>query len=366
MKILQIIYSLSIGGSEIVSKNLTSKLLENEENEVEIVAVGFGGELEGELSRSAIPYHIIGRQAHEYIGPMIRFYKIFSEFKPDIVHTHHLHTLVYAAVPAKISGAKIVHTEHEFFLLSAKRHKVYLRILSVLCNYVTGVGNDITDFLKTKVKISPQKLRTVINGIEVPQIKGDSVTAREKYKIKPSDKVIGIVARLGKEKDHSTLLESFQLLCQSHSDLLLLIVGEGEERAMLEKKCSDLEISEKVRFVGASNDVSTLLEAMDVFVLSSRAEGLPLSMLEAMAACRPVVVPEIGAIPEVIEHGVNGLLITPGDYVDISEKLSAVLLDQQFADSLASEGCKLVKEKFDLDNSVGEYIKLYNNCLGVR
>lgn len=363
---MQITYSLSIGGSEMVAKDLAIKLTKKNNNKVEVAAIEFGGELEKEFSKNNIPCHVIGRGPKEYIQPMLRFKKIFSQFKPDIVHTHHLHSLVYSAIPAKLAGAKIIHTEHEYFLLSAKRHKLYLRALSTLCEQITGVGHEITDFLKNSVHIPANKLTTITNGIDIQSFEKRKKEARAKYNIAPQEQVIGIVARLGKEKDHATLLESFRLSANTFPNLLLLVVGDGEERENLVKKCNELGIAPKVRFIGASNDIPNLLAAMDIFVLSSLAEGLPLSMLEAMASGLPIVTTNVGAIPSVIDNISTGLLAKPGDAKDISEKLNQYLSNSQLANSYAIAGKQLVSEKFNLGDTVEQYLALYNKSLGVE
>lgn len=364
MRVMQVLYSLSIGGSEMVGKNLAFKLSDRG-HDVQVAALEFGGELEHEFVSKNINFHIIGREPNEYVAPMIRLLKVFAKFKPDIVHTHHLHNLVYAAIPAKLVGAKTIHTEHEYFSLSAKKHRFYLKLLSLLCSHVTGVGHEITEFLRTEVKLPPNKLTTVTNGIDIASFGKDRKKARERYNISPTDKVIGIVARLGKEKDHATLLQSFSNLHKTDPNILLLIVGDGEERDNLQMICHELEIAERVKFVGASSDIPNLLAAMDVFVLSSRAEGLPLAMLEAMAASLPVVVTRVGAIPEVIGNDNAGLLTIPGNASDIANKLRQVISNPDLAKKIATRGNRLVKEQYGLNVMVDRYVGLYNHCLGI-
>lgn len=322
-----------------------------------------GGELEADLKTEGIPYHIVQRRPDEYMSPMMRMYRFFRQVRPDIVHTHHLYELVYSVAAAKLVGAKIVHTEHEYFSLTSPKAKRLLRLLSIFCDRVTAVGDEVTDYLRAEVGIPAAKLLTISNGIDLKKF--DEAHSRSKREIgfAESDRVIGIVARLERAKDHKTLFGAFARLCTLFPEVRLLVVGDGSLRAELKEECRRLGIEARVTFLGTRKDIPELLKLMDVFVLSSIEEGLPISMLEAMAAGLPVIATRVGSIPDVIADGVNGLLIEPGDREALSERLLLVLQDKERARLLGVAGKNTIRQRFNLSDTLMQYKRLYTELL---
>ena len=281
------------------------------------------------------------------------------KFKPDVVHTHHLNQLFYATIAAKLTGARIIHTEHEYFSLQNRRSIGMLRFLAHFCYKVTGVGNNVTEFLATAVGIPRSKLQTIPNGIDVAAFIASSPLRREDFGFSAETRIMGIVARLEQVKDHETLLQALKIIERSHHDLSLLIIGDGSLRLQLEDRCRALELKDKVRFLGLRTDISALLELIDIFVLCSREEGLPMSILEAMAAGKPIVATGVGSIPEVIIDGVNGVLVEPGDYEQLAASCLQLLNNPQQAEKLGSSARERLRELHDFSHSLSLYEKLF-------
>ena len=138
-----------------------------------------------------------------------------------------------------------------------------------------------------------------------------------------------------------------------------LVAGEGEELAVLQEEALNLGIQENVKFLGFREDVPSLLRAMDVFLLPSLSEGLPLSVLEALALQKPVVASDVGGIPEVVEDGITGYLVPPKNPQALADKILLLLRNPQLAAEFGKEGRKSVEQAFSLEHMIQEYQSLY-------
>lgn len=357
MKIALALYSLDIGGSEILGKNLAFALKEHG-HIPSVYAIDHDGELSGELNQYGISTIVINRKPGEYIGTMWRVWQSFRKYQPDVVHTHHLHVLVYCFLAAKLVGARLVHTEHEYFSLLSSKKKLMLRILSLFCDRVTGVEDAVTAFLAHEVGVNPNKLLTIRNGIDLQRFTGPSSLSRASLGICGTEPIIGIVARLEPVKDHVTLLEAFARIREEHA-VRLLIVGDGSMRKTLEQECHRLGIVDFVTFTGARRDIPDLLKIMDIFVLCSREEGLPIALLEAMAAAKPIVATNVGSIPKVIMNRANGLLVGKQDDINMSTKLLELLTDKDFAAYLGKTARATIEEQYDFKQTTSYYLQVF-------
>lgn len=213
--------------------------------------------------------------------------------------------------------------------------------------------------------ISGKKIFTIYNGVCLERfrynLKGDDLTCE--LNIPSRCKVVGTVGRLSSEKGLSYLLAAGRTVLTNFPDTVFLIVGEGPIKSDLMKECSSLGIEKHVIFTGGRNDVEKLYSAMDIFVLPSLNEGLPMSLLEAMASQKPVISTGVGAISHVIDHGKNGLLVKVGDVADLAAAIESLLKDPNRAEGLAHNGCERVAGHFSSGAMAGSYLRLYDEVL---
>jgi len=175
--------------------------------------------------------------------------------------------------------------------------------------------------------------------------------------------VIGNVGRLAVNKDQATLLRTFKELLDKGVNSKLVVVGDGPLREQLQKEAKEMKIESKVQFLGFRDDVSDLLYAMDVFVLSSVAEGVPLALLEAMFAKKPVVVTDAGGNAEVVTDGENGFVVQQRDPEGLCEAILKVYSDSKLAIQLGEKGYQRVDRDFTFEKMVNEYEKVYRDIL---
>ncbi len=168
-----------------------------------------------------------------------------------------------------------------------------------------------------------------------------------------------MVARFHPVKDHRMLLHAFAELLKTHPDVDLLLAGDGPLRRELEQQCGELKIADRVKFLGVRSDVPNLLQAADVFTLTSLSEAASLTLLEAMASGLPVVVTNVGGNPEIVRDGREGLLVPRGDATAAAAAFRILFDDPELAARLGAAGPKRVHDHFQLEQTIDAYAELY-------
>jgi len=172
--------------------------------------------------------------------------------------------------------------------------------------------------------------------------------------------VVGMIARLTAAKDHMNLFDAFLRVREAHAVARLLLVGDGELRADLERAVHQRRLSHTVVFAGRRDDVADVLSALDVFVLSSATEGLAVTLLEAMAAGLPVVATRVGGNPEVVVDGDTGRLVPPRDPIALAAAIGEMLSDRARATRMGERGAERARGRFGIDAMVNGYLALYD------
>jgi glycosyltransferase involved in cell wall biosynthesis len=213
-----------------------------------------------------------------------------------------------------------------------------------------------------RYKIPEAKIRVVDNGIALERFAKLVETNIVKNQLGLDEKIriIGTIGSLVIEKGHIYLLEAARQILDVVKDLKFLIIGDGPLRKALEEKSEELGIKKDIIFMGQRKDIPELLMAMDVFVLPSIKEGLPIALLEAMASKRPVIATRIGAIPNVIENEDIGVLVEPEDITGLRDAIMNLLNDPGRMNLLARKGFDRVCRDFSSDEMAKNYLKLYN------
>jgi glycosyltransferase involved in cell wall biosynthesis len=213
--------------------------------------------------------------------------------------------------------------------------------------------------------IKSKKICVIENGVDLDRFVGNAASnsVRESLRIKKDVPVVGTVGALTKEKGHMYFLNAASKVNRVFPEAVFLFVGDGRERPNLEKATSYLGIQDNVIFAGMRKDVPEILSILDVFVLPSLIEGLPMALLEAQAAKVPVIATRVGAIPNVIEDGVTGVVVRPKDPEAITEAVIQILCDRKIATKMAERGFERVRDKFSADKMADKYLSLYKELL---
>ena len=321
-----------------------------------------GGPLERDLLKHGIQPEVLGRGRMKRGTAALRYFRFF---RPDVVHAHNPTSLHYAALAKLVSRAGIVVTVHG---------ETHARPGSALEWYLaSSVGVVSHAALRNlRVPCAAAKLDVVHNGI-APVAYSRTKRDAMRRDLGVSETFVGIiVARLSGQKGHATLLQSLSSLRGPGVNLLMLIVGDGAQRSELERQAQALSLDDRmVRFLGARSDVDQLLRAADFFVLPSDTEGLPLSVLEAMAHGLPIVASRVGGIPELIEHDEHGLLVPPGDPPALAEAIRTLSADPLLGRRLGDAARARASGEFSLSKPCAITIactvrRFQDECSGVH
>ncbi len=284
----------------------------------------------------------------------------------ELVHTHNPRALVYGAPAARLAGAVVVHSKHGLNPDPTRRRLLRRAAASLVDAYV-AVTPELAKVARDRHECDRARLRVVPNGIDLSRFGEARETrhrAREELEIPEGAWVVGTVGRLSPEKDQAMLI---QALAPELGPLVrLVLVGDGPEDKALRARVERTGKQEWVHFTGVREDVPRLLAAFDVFALSSRTEGLPLALLEAMAAALPVVATRAGGVPDLIEHALTGCLVDSGDVLAFHDALVSLERDPERAREMGRMGRQRVLAGYSLERMARDYQSLYVELLAKK
>ncbi len=280
----------------------------------------------------------------------------------DVVHAHKFGSNVWAAALARTAGVPVVITHEHNWSYDGQSYRRFLdrELIARRSDAFMAVSNENLRRMIEDEGIDPAKLMFVANG--VPHLNGTAVSGeslRAELGIAPTDPVIGTVAVLRKEKAVHLLVQAAAELVPAFPDLKVLVAGGGPEREGLEALARELGVADSFRWLGMRSDVPRVIEAFDVAVLSSIWEGSPLSVMEFMQAGKPVVATRVGGVPELIDDGVTGLLVEPGDASGFADAIARLLRDPELRAEAGRRARERQQNEFDLDLMVGRLETVY-------
>ncbi|MDN4504260.1 TIGR03088 family PEP-CTERM/XrtA system glycosyltransferase [Alteromonadaceae bacterium BrNp21-10] len=357
ISIAHLIYRLDVGGLERVMINCINHLPSNGYQHIIIsltTASDFAKQLTGDIDIIALD-----KRPGADLSLHKRLYNVLRGRNVDILHTYNLATVEYHPV-ARLAGIKgHIHAEHGRDIYDPEgknwKHNLLRKIVSPFIDYFVPVSQDLESWLIEKVGISARNVKLIYNGINL-----------DKFKCSDNAKNNAItrfatIARLSPIKDQQMLLRGFAafLLLEPNANAELCVIGDGELKAQLMALSKQLNLGQKVQFLGERNDIPELLQTFDVFVLTSLAEGIPMTILEAMASGVPIISTRVGGIPEIIEHDVQGLLIEKSDIQGLGEAMRYYCSNSDVRHRHGLDAVKKVEKLFSEAAMVQQYQQLY-------
>ncbi|MDZ4165680.1 MAG: glycosyltransferase, partial [Smithellaceae bacterium] len=279
--VMQVVFALEFGGAESLALNVCSLLREDERFSVSLCGVfKSGGPLSDVASERGVSAFSLDAHRLGKVRTVVELYRRFRQERTAVAQVHGAYLLQYVMPAALLAGVAVVYTEHARHSLG--RH-AWLRRMARLHGRLFGkmvcVSQNLRSFMIDVVGLRPDRIEVIPNGIDLSRF---AQPAQEPSR-KSGDVVIGTVARLTEAKDHGNLLRAFATVRKESPDVRLLLVGDGELRQEIESLVSSLGLEDAVEMTGKRSDIPQLLADMDIFVLSSRREGFPVSIIEAMA-----------------------------------------------------------------------------------
>lgn len=272
------------------------------------------------------------------------------QFDPDVIHTH-LNSMLYMLPCYRRKQVKL-HTVHT---LAEKEHYGLQKLVNFIAFHLLGVipvgiSDTVADTIAATHHLKRERIPVVYNGVDCRRYDRPHV---------PSDTVnLVTVGTIYKVKNHPFLIHCFSRLHQAHPEARLTIVGNGAWRGRLQQQIDELGLTDAVTITGTVGNVEDYLAAADLYVASSLFEGLPLSILEAMAAGLPVVSTKVGGVPDIVRHGENGLLVPPGDAEAYVAALTELVENNEKRTAYAARS-KALSKNYDEELTVHGYESLY-------
>jgi len=330
----------------------------------------------------------------DVVGRLVRFIRSHSI---DVIHTHNHVAHLYGVLASIATGKPVVLTIHGQGVFDTWRTRWVRKLLAAGTDVVIAVSDNVGALMQTRRIVSPLKIKVIRNGIDLELIDSQKAVyagvygkLRREHGIPENAFVIGSVGRFAVEKDYplmirafARLLNSYQLLVNSdqsslpsvtnnqspitnNQQLKLLIVGDGTERDKINSLIRELGLENHVILPGIQKDVFPWLFCMDVFSLSSFSEGTPMTLLEAGACGLPAVVTNVGGNPEVVQDGVTGLVVPPGDEAALAAAFARVAQDKGLCSSMGNSANYRIRTLYSFDQMMAGYSALYRGVLNMR
>lgn len=359
MKIAHVVDSMEVGGAEMLVLQMCHMQREQGHDPCvyAIAALGALGE------RMRAEGFAVRPNVGQHLSDSIRnFSRIFKSSPPDVVHIHNPTPTIYASMAARMAGVpSIVSTRHS---LVAPPHKVVAElkyaIASRFCNWVVGICDATTCNVKSLHTVPARKITRIYNGAaplqRAPQ---DAQPAKTGF-------TLVYVGRLEPIKNHPLLLNSFRNALRSMPDLRLWMVGDGSERKALEALTAELGILKQVTFWGQQLDVAPFFSAADAFIMSSRSEGLPMSLLQAFSLGLPAIVTDVGGMAEVVRISQAGVIVSATDSREMTEAILRLAANDADRERFSRNAVSSFHSSFSLQTMVAAYMDLYQDTPRAR
>jgi glycosyltransferase involved in cell wall biosynthesis len=288
--------------------------------------------------------------------------RLIRENHIDIMHAHGARVNLWGSLASLCTGVPIISTEHNIDLWRDNGFIFELidRLSQKVNKYRVGVSQAVCKML-LESGMPEEKVKCIDNGIEMERflVPKNIDEIKNNAGIKADTRIIGTVGRLVEQKGHKYLIQAARNIVNKFSYVKFLIVGDGPLRSELEALAESQGLGEKINFAGQRSDIPELLAMMDIFILPSITEGLPLVILEAMASERPVIATRVSGIPFVIKDGVDGLLCNSCDVQALVEKMENLLTNKELADKLGRNGKEKALSKYRAEEMINNYSRLY-------
>jgi glycosyltransferase involved in cell wall biosynthesis len=356
---MQIIPDLGIGGAEIMVEILSLQQV-SQGMQVKVISLyNHQSAITNRMKENRIDLVFLDKMRgfdHKIIWQLV---EIMQEFKPDVVHSH-LYAVSYAMIAAIRAKVPVkVHTIHNIAVQEfGKRNRLLNRFFYHYCDLrPVSISPEIRKTVQLEYKLLENQVAMIYNGINLSKIR-----PKDNYQIKGQAVRIIHVGSFKEQKNHAGMIRSFRIVCDRYPNAKLQLIGGGDLQAKIKALVESLKLEKNVEFLGLQSDVFGFLNQADIFILPSLWEGMPISLIEAMATGLPVVATGVGGVPDMIEHEVSGLI------VDINEELIAASLINLIENEHLRKNYGLLArqeaDRFSDAKMAGDYFRLYQENLG--
>ena len=350
------------GGAERVLASLATELQAAGSHNLVIVPAGGEGWLAQELRGTGVQVEAF--RLDRPISPTFARWlaETLRRHRVTLAHSHEFTMAVYGAWAARRVGISHVFTLHGSRYYAGRwRRRIALRLAATLSDSVITVSQSLARHLRRDLWLSASRITTIPNGVRHTPVAQSSL--RDELHLAGTDQLAVAVGNLYPVKGHAYLLEALALLAVRFPRLHVAIAGRGELEAPLLARARDLHVDDRFHLLGLRSDIGNVLAGADLFVLPSLSEGVPLALLEAMLAARPIVATTVGEVPTVLDGGRAGVLVPPGDAASLGGAMVGVLADPMHARGLGAAAAARAGEFYTLNAMIDRYVAVYAQCL---
>lgn len=363
--IVHVLSSFGVGGQERVALDLAiGQKARGHRVAVLSLAPPPDGAMADEFREHGIAVGRVAKRAGLDVTLVPRLVRALREHRADVVHTHNPLPLIYGAPAARLAGAAAIHTKHGMNP-GSRGHRMLRRAAAQLTHAFVAVSETTQAQARAQHDAPLGRLHVIANGIRLDRYHPDaSARALARTELGLGDAwVVGTVGRLDEYKNQALLVRAMAPLLSPQ--VRLVIVGDGSTRAQVEAEVAKLPEPRWVVMTGRRMDVPKLMPTFDVFALSSKTEGLPLVVPEAMAAGLPIVTTAVGGLPGVIDEGSTGLLV-PVDEQALRAALDRLARDHALARRMGEQARTTALARYSSERMVDAYLELYRQARGDR
>jgi len=355
--------ALPVGGVERQWQALINKI-DNNKYCVTLICLYSLGEIGEEIKRSGIKSYSNVVKSRFSILSVHVLKTILEREKINICFLWNQPlTLFYGVLASKLANVKrIITAIHSTGFWPRKVSSFFLnKLFTPYLEKIVAVGTHHKDYLVRCEGFPAEKVVVIFNGVDINQYDKDVDRVKKKREIEISeeDKVVGIVSRLTNVKRHDIFLRAAKMILHHNPNVVFLIIGDGEQRYKIEGLITEQGLSHNVKMLGLRKDIVELNKILDVSVLSSDSEALPMTLLESMASSVPIVATNVGSVPDIIINGENGFLISPNSPGRLAEAVLTILNNENLAKKMGERGRQIASSKFSEENMVSNYEKLF-------
>ncbi|MEQ9407825.1 MAG: glycosyltransferase [Fuerstiella sp.] len=369
--VCHVIHALGVGGAEVLVDIMARRLADQYRCVIAVLdEVGPIGE---QLRADGFVVEHLNRQPGIDRGCARRLDAFAGRHHAGLLHAHQYTPFFQSMLSRGLFGSRpVLLTEHgrHFPDLPSWKRSLVNRLLLRRNDRLVGVGESVRQALIVNEGLPAGRVEVVYNGVDLDSLAAPSADARERLRrefgLTDNHFVILQVARLHELKDHQTALIAVDEARRTVPEIRLLLAGDGPERSAIQQTIAERGLEQHVILTGTRSDIADLLAAADVFLLSSISEGIPLTIIEAMAAGLPVVSTAVGGIPEMIEHRRSGFLAAAGDSLGLAASLIGLHQAPDLRRSIGQEGRRQAESRFSLEVMLAGYSRLYQEMLHVH
>ena len=368
INVIHLVEELTIGGLEKILTTIALNLDKKKYN-VSVWCLKKGGFFASKLAKEGIDVKILHISTSRNPLSIYKLYKLLKSHKFDIIHTHAYSAGTIGRISAFLAGIPVIisHNQNVYDYYNRYYHFVEW-LLSHITDGIICVSDIVKKFTNETQRINANKLITIHNGIDsVCSVdEKDTSGLKKELGIPINYSVMGTIAQFSEKKGLGYLIKSASILLEHRKDINFLLVGKGALKEELKILCVNLKVEKNVIFAGERSDIPEILSLIDIFVLPSIREGLPLAVLEAMDCGKAIIATNVGGIPEVIKDGVSGILVSPKDPEALHSAMNELLDDRGKMEKMGYEGKKICGKNFSSKAMVDRVEELYDKLVNEK